>query len=145
MARDAASRGLSVALVEKDDFAGATSRRSTKLLHGGIRYLPHMRLRMIRQGLREQDVLRRTADFLYSDLDFVIPLFGGRRIVDLPRWLTAGPLASVSLRAGCPCTTGCAGGGDPTGIEGWVRRTWRGPSPSCALNHWWKDSPTGMP
>lgn len=100
VARDAASRGLSVALVEKDDFAGATSRRSTKLLHGGIRYLPHMRLRLIRQGLREQDVLRRTADFLYSDLDFVIPLFRGRRIVDLPRWLTAGPLASVSLRAG---------------------------------------------
>jgi len=100
VARDAASRGLSVALVEKDDFAGATSRRSTKLLHGGIRYLPHMRLGLIRQGLREQDVLRRTADFLYSDLDFVIPLFRGRRIVDLPRWLTAGPLASVSLRAG---------------------------------------------
>ena len=100
VARDAASRGLSVALVEKDDFASATSSRSTKLLHGGIRYLPQMRLRLIRQGLREQDVLRRTADFLYSDLDFVIPLFRGRRIVDLPGWLTAGPLASVSLRAG---------------------------------------------
>ena len=100
VARDAASRGLSVALVEKDDFAGATSSRSTKLLHGGIRYLPQMRLRLIRQGLREQDVLRRTADFLYSDLDFVIPLIRGRRIVSLPRWLTAGPLASVSLRAG---------------------------------------------
>ena len=100
VARDAASRGLSVALVEKDDFAGATSSRSTKLLHGGIRYLPHMRLGLIRQGLREQDVWRRTADFLYSDLDFVIPLFSGRRIVDLPRWLTAGPLASLSLRAG---------------------------------------------
>ena len=100
VARDAAGRGLSVALVEKDDFAGATSSRSTKLLHGGIRYLPHMRLRLIRQGLREQEVWRRTADFLYSDLDFVIPLIRGRRIVDLPRWLTAGPLASVSLRAG---------------------------------------------
>ncbi len=100
VARDAASRGLSVALVEKDDFAGATSSRSTKLLHGGIRYLPHLRLGLIRQGLREQDVWRRTADFLYSDLDFVIPLFSGRRIVDLPPWLTAGPLASLSLRAG---------------------------------------------
>ncbi len=100
VARDAASRGLSVALVEKGDFASATSSRSTKLLHGGIRYLPQMRLQLIRQGLREQDVLRRTADYLYSDLDFVIPLFRGRRIVDLPGWLTAGPLASVSLRAG---------------------------------------------
>ena len=100
VARDAASRGLSVALVEKGDFASATSSRSTKLLHGGIRYLPQMRLQLIRQGLREQDVLRRTADYLYSDLDFVIPLFRGRRIVDLPGWLTVGPLASVSLRAG---------------------------------------------
>lgn len=45
VARDAAGRGLSVALVEQDDFAGATSSRSTKLSHGGIRYLPHMRLR----------------------------------------------------------------------------------------------------
>ena len=100
VARDAAGRGLSVALVEKDDFAGGTSSRSTKLLHGGIRYLPHLRLGLIRQGLREQEVLRRTADFLYSDLDFVIPLFKGRRIVDLPRWMAAGPLASLSLRAG---------------------------------------------
>lgn len=100
VARDAAGRGLSVALVEKDDFAGGTSSRSTKLLHGGIRYLPHLRLGLIRQGLREQEVLRRTADFLYSDLDFVIPLFKGRRIVDLPRWMAAGPLASLSLRTG---------------------------------------------
>ncbi len=99
-ARDAASRGLHVALVEQHDFAGATSSKSTKLLHGGIRYLPHLRFGLIRDGLREQAVLRRTADFLYADLDFVIPLFAGRGLVDLPGWLTAGPLLPLSLRAG---------------------------------------------
>ncbi|MDE0168446.1 MAG: FAD-dependent oxidoreductase [bacterium] len=74
-ARDAASRGLHGALVEQHDFAGATSSKSTKLLHGGVRYLPHLRFGLIRDGLREQAVLRHTADLLYSDLDFVIPLF----------------------------------------------------------------------
>ena len=97
---DAAGRGLHVALVEQHDFAGGTSSRSTKLLHGGIRYLPHLRFGLIRKGLREQAVLRRTADFLYSDLDFVIPLFAGRGLVDLPGWMTHGPLLSLSLRTG---------------------------------------------
>lgn len=99
-ARDAASRGLHVALVEQHDFAGGTSSKSTKLLHGGIRYLPHLRFGLIRDGLREQAVLRRTADFLYADLDFVIPLFAGRGLVDLPGWLTSGPLLPLSLKAG---------------------------------------------
>ena len=100
VARDAALRGLSVALVEQNDFAGATSSKSTKLIHGGIRYLPHLRFGLVRQGLREQHVLRRTADYLYSDLDFVIPLFDDRGLVDLPSWMLAGPLRSLALRAG---------------------------------------------
>ena len=100
VARDAAGRGLSVALVEQNDFAGATSSKSTKLIHGGIRYLPHLRFGLVRQGLREQQVLRRTADYLYSDLDFVIPLFEDRGLVDLPSWMVAGPLRSLTLRVG---------------------------------------------
>lgn len=100
VARDAAGRGLSVALVEQNDFAGATSSKSTKLIHGGIRYLPHLRFGLVRQGLREQQVLRRTADYLYSDLDFVIPLFEDRGLVDLPSWMVTGPLRSLSLRVG---------------------------------------------
>lgn len=99
-ARDAAGRGLAVALVEQDDFAGATSGKSTKLIHGGIRYLPHLRFGLIRQGLQEQEILRHTADFLYSDLDFVLPLFKGRGLVDLPPWMAAGPLPSLALRMG---------------------------------------------
>ena len=100
LARDAAGRGLRTALAERADFASGASGRSTKLLHGGIRYLPHFRFGLIREGLREQDILRRTADFLYSDLDFVIPLFRGSGLADLPRWASFGPARSPLLRAG---------------------------------------------
>lgn len=100
LARDAAGRGLRTALAEREDFASGASGKSTKLLHGGIRYLPHFRFGLIREGLREQDILRRTADFLYSDLDFVIPLFRGSGLADLPRWASFGPARSPLLRAG---------------------------------------------
>ncbi len=100
MARDASERGLSVALVEQNDFAGGASGKSTKLIHGGIRYLPHLRFGLVRQGLAEQAVLQHTADYLYSDLEFVIPRFAGQGLVDLPRWMSTGPLGSVTLRAG---------------------------------------------
>ena len=100
LARDAAGRGLRTALVERSDFAAGASGKSTKLLHGGIRYLPHFRIGLIRESLREQSVLRRTADFLYSDLDFVIPLFRGSGLADLPRWVSSGPASSPLLRAG---------------------------------------------
>lgn len=100
VARDAAGRGLRVALVERSDFASGASGKSTKLLHGGIRYLPHFRFGLIREGLREQAVLRRTADFLYSDLEFVIPLFRGTGLADLPRWASFGPALSPMLGAG---------------------------------------------
>ena len=100
LARDAAGRGLRTALVERSDFATGASGKSTKLLHGGIRYLPHFRIGLIRESLREQAVLRRTADFLYSDLDFVIPLFRGSGLADLPRWVSSGPALSPLLRAG---------------------------------------------
>ena len=97
IARDAAARGLTVALVEQDDFAGGASGKSTKLIHGGIRYLPHLRFGLIRQGLREQEILRRTADHLYTDLDFVIPLLKGQGLLNLPAWMTVGPKLGLTL------------------------------------------------
>ena len=100
VARDAAGRGLTVVLAEQHDFASGASRHSTKLIHGGIRYLPRLRLGLIRQGLGEQAVFRRTADYLYSDIEFVIPVFPGGGLVDLPSWVTAGPLATSALRVG---------------------------------------------
>src|ERR1700720_2012708 len=58
IARDAAMRGLRVALVDRGDFAGATSSHSSKLIHGGLRYLPQGRLRLVREALRERERLR---------------------------------------------------------------------------------------
>src|SRR5690242_19360164 len=58
IARDAAMRGLRVALIDKGDFAGATSSRSSKLIHGGLRYLPQGRLGLVHAALRERERLR---------------------------------------------------------------------------------------
>ena len=59
IARDAAGRGASVVLFEQDDLAGGTSSRSTKLIHGGLRYLEYYEFRLVQDALRERDVLWR--------------------------------------------------------------------------------------
>jgi len=80
IARDAAMRGLRVALVDKGDFAGATSSRSSKLIHGGLRYLPQGRIRLVYQALRERERLRRlTAPHLVRPIHFLMPFFRGHR------------------------------------------------------------------
>jgi glycerol-3-phosphate dehydrogenase len=73
---DAALRGLSVALVERRDFAGATSANSFKMVHGGIRYLQHGDLVRIRQSSQERNVLLRIAPHLVQPLPIVIPTYG---------------------------------------------------------------------
>ena len=100
IALDAAGRGLRVALVERKDFAAETSSRSTKLLHGGIRYLPHFEFGLVREGLLEQKILVRTADYLYKPLDFIIPLYRNRGLADLPDWASIPSLLPAALRAG---------------------------------------------
>lgn len=75
LALDAATRGLKVALVEKRDFAAGTSSRSTKLLHGGLRYLEHFDFAMVREGLRERATLLRVAPHLAVPFRFLIPLY----------------------------------------------------------------------
>ena len=60
IARDAAGRGLSVVLAEKGDLASATSSSSTKLVHGGLRYLEHYEFRLVREALKEREVLLRS-------------------------------------------------------------------------------------
>ena len=97
---DLSDRGLRVALVEQEDFAHGTSGRSTKLFHGGIRYLPHLDVQLVAEGLREQKVLARIADFLYHPLRFVIPLYRDRGLADAPRWFSRGWRAPLALRAG---------------------------------------------
>lgn len=100
VALDAAARGMSVVLLEGDDYAAGTSMRSTKLLHGGVRYLPQFRFGQIRDSLREQAVLERIAPHLYHPLDFVLPIFRNRTFADMPRWMAHRWLAGPALRIG---------------------------------------------
>ncbi len=79
VALDAASRGYSVALVEKADFASGTSSRSSKLVHGGLRYLQHFDLGLVREALLERQLLVRLAPHLVRPLQLVVPAFGGAR------------------------------------------------------------------
>ena len=83
IARDAAGRGLSVQLVEKDDLAAHTSSASTKLVHGGLRYLEHYEFRLVRESLKEREVLLALAPHIIWPLRFVLPHHAGLR----PAWL----------------------------------------------------------
>ena len=76
IALDAATRGLSTALVERDDFAKGTSSRATKLVHGGVRYLAQGNIRLVREALRERKALLRNAPHLAQPLPFLMPAFG---------------------------------------------------------------------
>jgi glycerol-3-phosphate dehydrogenase len=79
IARDAAMRGLHVALVDRGDFAGETSSRSSKLIHGGLRYLPQGQLRLVLSALRERERLRHlTAPHLVNPIRFLFPCYRGR-------------------------------------------------------------------
>src|SRR6187401_864714 len=73
IARDAAGRGLSVLLCERDDIASATSSWSTKLIHGGLRYLEHYEFRLVGESLAEREVMLRLAPHLCEPLSFVLP------------------------------------------------------------------------
>src|SRR3954469_3464623 len=74
-ALDAASRGLRTALIERDDFASGTSSKSSKLAHGGLRYLQQGELRLVYEALHERRRLLRNAPHLVQVLPFLIPMF----------------------------------------------------------------------
>src|SRR5690606_33267385 len=83
IARDAAGRGLKVFLCEQGDLAGATSSASTKLIHGGLRYLEYYEFRLVREALQERERLLAAAPHIIWPLRFVLPHHKGLR----PRWL----------------------------------------------------------
>ncbi len=83
IARDAAGRGLSVLLVEQNDLASGTSSASTKLIHGGLRYLEYHEFRLVREFLAEREVLLRAAPHIIHPLRFVLPHHAGLR----PWWI----------------------------------------------------------
>ena len=96
IARDAAGRSLSVLLVEKDDLASHTSSASSKLIHGGLRYLEQYDFRLVREALREREILLRTAPHLVRPLKFVLPDPPGGR----PWWMIRAGLVLYDLLAG---------------------------------------------
>jgi glycerol-3-phosphate dehydrogenase len=91
VARDAALRGLKVALVERGDFAQGTSSRSSKMVHGGLRYLEQRAFRLVSQSCTERRVLQRIAPHLVRPRSFVIPAYRGVRPsrfeVEVGMWL----------------------------------------------------------
>ena len=96
VARDAAGRGLSVLLCEKDDLAQGTSSRSGKYIHGGLRYLEYYEFRLVREALIEREVLLEAAPHIIWPMRFVLPHSPEQR----PAWL---------IRLGCSSTTIWAG------------------------------------
>lgn len=79
IARDAAGRGLRTVLIEQNDLASGTSSASSKLIHGGLRYLEHGEFRLVHEALREREVLLRAAPHLIRPLRFVLPIEESRR------------------------------------------------------------------
>jgi glycerol-3-phosphate dehydrogenase len=97
IARDAALRGLEVALVEQSDFASGTSSRSSKLIHGGLRYLEQGEVRLVLEATRERERLRRLAPHLVRPMRFVYPIYAGGPV---SRWKLAAGLWAYDILAG---------------------------------------------
>lgn len=95
IARDAAGRGLAVLLVERDDLAAHTSSASSKLIHGGLRYLEQFAFRLVHESLQERAVLLKTAPHIVRPLRFVLPVARGMR----PWWMIRAGLALYDLLA----------------------------------------------
>jgi glycerol-3-phosphate dehydrogenase len=99
IARDAAMRGLRVLLLDKSDVSAGTTAWSTRLIHGGLRYLEHGELGLVRESLREREtLLRRVASHLVRPLPMLVPLYAGRRRG--PLTIRAGMLAYDLLSTG---------------------------------------------
>lgn len=110
VAYDAALRGLRVALVEKDDWAAATSSASSKLIHGGLRYLERGHFRLVRKNLDERRRLARLAPHRVRPLRFVLPVYAGERV------------GRRRLRLGLWIYDRLAGGNQPVAPHGFVSR-----------------------
>ena len=134
VARDAAMRGLKTVLIESHDFASGTSHLTSKLIHGGLRYLEQCRFRLVAEGIIERDrLLNRLAPNLVSPLRFVIPFEGARfpkwlltvcglQLYGLVEWLRSGrrssPILAVGLRKRYPALKS-----HPLGVDFWDAQT----------------------
>ncbi len=87
IARDASERGLKVLLLEKDDFGSGCTSASTRLIHGGLRYLEHFEISLVREALREREILLKNAKHLVKGLEFDIPIYKRDKNGLLKMWL----------------------------------------------------------
>ncbi|HEY5082701.1 MAG TPA: glycerol-3-phosphate dehydrogenase [Bauldia sp.] len=115
VARDAAGRGLKVVLVEQGDLGGATSSASTKLIHGGLRYLEQYDFRLVREALAEREVLLHTAPHIVWPQRFVLPHHSGMRPWPIVR-LGLFAYDHLSLGRTLPGTRGLDLANDPAGV-----------------------------
>ncbi len=97
IARDASLRGMRVAVVDQGDFASGTSSRSSKLIHGGLRYLEQGHIRLVLEATRERERLRRLAPHLVRPMRFVFPLYKG---ISIAPWMLSIGLWGYDLLAG---------------------------------------------
>lgn len=114
IAADAAGRGLEVLLAEKHDLGGATSSASSKLIHGGLRYLEHYEFRLVREALAEREVLLRKAPHIVQPLRFILPHVAGLR----PAWMIRAGLFlydHLYRRRAVPASSAVDLGVDPAG------------------------------
>ena len=100
VAQDAASRGLSVLLLEKGDFASGTSSRTTKLIHGGLRYLEQFQFRLTRELCQERGLLEQLAPHMIKDFSFILPVSNDKKLFGLKAGvgLTIYDLLSINAR-----------------------------------------------
>jgi len=97
IARDAAMRGMRIAIVDKGDWASGTSSKSSRLVHGGIRYLERGEIGLVRESVREREILLRIAPELVKPLEFTWPVYRGAR---LPKWKLRMGLTVYDMLAG---------------------------------------------
>lgn len=100
IAQDAAARGLKVALVERRDFASGTSSKSSKLLHGGLRYLEQFRFHLVHEALTERNLLFDEVPHLARELPFIYPVERGHRLAYLQAWLGIAAYDILGLSTG---------------------------------------------
>src|SRR5512145_1785325 len=98
IARDAAMRGLRVLILDKGDVGGGTSSWSTRLIHGGLRYLEHFEFGLVRQSLREREILLKIAPHLVRPIPITIPIY--KRSKRGPLTIRAGMIAYDLLSVG---------------------------------------------
>ncbi len=96
----ASAKGIDSILLEKNDFSSGASSRSTKLLHGGIRYLPQLEFGLVKESLKEQKILRESLGNLYKPLKLLAPIYKNDGFSDLPKIFQANFIAPLAFKAG---------------------------------------------